>query len=108
MNIPDFPPDEMVAELGSTEVQTMEPKHAGRRTELVAIDRCDRCGAQAVVMTMHTCSVIPFTESRDLELLWCAHHATKLGPALLMNGAEIVIDNRGALVASETGVHNQA
>lgn len=27
-------------------------------------DRCDRCGAQAFVITQH----------EDSELLWCAHH----------------------------------
>ena len=49
---------------------------------LTAVDRCDRCGAQAYVATQH----------RDAELLWCIHHAREL-PA----DAVIVVDERSKL-----------
>lgn len=32
--------------------------------ELTSLDRCDRCGARALVATEH----------RSAELLWCGHH----------------------------------
>jgi hypothetical protein len=37
-----------------------------------AHDRCDRCGARAVVTVM-------FGEDHHLELMFCAHHAKKHG-----------------------------
>lgn len=40
---------------------------------LTALDRCDRCGAQAYVR---------FTMQGDLELLMCAHHNREHGAKL--------------------------
>lgn len=39
---------------------------------LVVADRCDRCGAQAFVLTVHA----------DRELRWCAHHYEEHEPKL--------------------------
>jgi hypothetical protein len=39
---------------------------------LTALDRCDRCGAQAYVRTQHEAG----------DLLWCAHHARQHGEKL--------------------------
>jgi hypothetical protein len=47
---------------------------------LTAVDRCDRCGAQAYIR-----AVLP---SR-LELLFCAHHGRKHASALAALAAEI-------------------
>jgi len=47
---------------------------------LTAVDRCDRCGAQAYIR-----AVLP---SR-LELLFCAHHGRKHALALATIAAEI-------------------
>lgn len=51
---------------------------------LVPADRCDRCGAQAFVMTHHEAG----------DLLWCAHHAHEHEAALT---EFIVIDQRDSL-----------
>jgi hypothetical protein len=50
---------------------------AGR---LTAVDRCDRCGAQAYIR-----AVLP----SQLELLFCAHHGRKHASALATVAAEI-------------------
>lgn len=52
--------------------------------ELTALDRCDRCGAQAFVMTR--------LNGRDL--LWCAHHFKDHAAKLALAGALIVADDR--------------
>lgn len=47
--------------------------------DLRASDRCDRCGAQAFVITMHG----------ETPMLWCAHHyrknEEKLGPLKVLD-----------------------
>jgi hypothetical protein len=45
---------------------------------LTALDRCDRCGAQAYVRA---------TLPAGTELLFCAHHSREHGPALKEAGA---------------------
>ena len=47
---------------------------------LTAMDRCDRCGAQAYVQV-----VLP----NNLELLFCAHHNRQYAPALMKIAVEI-------------------
>lgn len=50
---------------------------------LTALDRCDRCGAQAYVRyNIH-----------GLELLFCAHHDRQNRDGLLAKGATIVADD---------------
>ena len=56
-------------------------------TELKATDRCDRCGAQAYVVTDH---------GKAGELLWCVHHFTENEAAL---AGRIVLDARKTLTA---------
>jgi hypothetical protein len=51
---------------------------AANTAALTALDRCDRCGAQAYVRA---------TLVSGGELLFCAHHATEFRPALEANGA---------------------
>jgi hypothetical protein len=47
---------------------------------LTAVDRCDRCGAQAYVRAVL---------SGGGDLLFCAHHGRKFSEALRSNGADI-------------------
>lgn len=54
---------------------------------LTALDRCDRCGAQAFVRY----------EFKAGELLFCAHHATEHDDALAAGGAAKVLDSRETL-----------
>ena len=49
-------------------------------TGLSAVDRCDRCGAQAYVRAVL---------AGGGELLFCAHHGRKYGESLRAAGAEI-------------------
>lgn len=58
--------------------------------ELTARDRCDRCGAQAFVMTR---------QPNGFELLWCGHHFAENEPHLLGSGASIAEDTRHLLSA---------
>lgn len=55
---------------------------------LTALDRCDRCGAQAYVRTEH----------HGLELLWCAHHWREHGNRLIGSGAHVLLDQTNLLV----------
>ena len=48
--------------------------------QLTAVDRCDRCGAQAYVRVL-----LP----RRLELLFCAHHSRQYSSALANIAVEI-------------------
>lgn len=59
---------------------TPVPTEASGMT-LTAADRCDRCGARAVVVTDHD----------GTHLLWCGHHFTEHEDALVMR---IVLDQR--------------
>jgi hypothetical protein len=52
---------------------------------LTAENRCDRCSARAVVMT------VMFGGS---SLLWCGHHYDKYEQALSANGATVTRDER--------------
>ena len=53
---------------------------------LTALDRCDRCGAQAYVITSH----------HGTRLLWCAHHFAENEEFL--RGFK-VLDKRGTLIS---------
>ena len=55
-----------------TSTMTVEP--------LTAVDRCDRCGAQAYVRV---------TLSAGSELLFCAHHGREYAPKLREIDAQI-------------------
>ena len=66
------------------EVGTPPPPPAPTWT-LTALDRCDRCGAQAYVRVL-----LP---SR-LELLFCAHHTREHGRALAEIAVEIQDETR--------------
>jgi hypothetical protein len=50
--------------------------------ELTALDRCDRCGAQAYYVA----------EKNDQDIMFCAHHAKEHGPALMAQDWKIVRD----------------
>lgn len=69
------------------EEQSME---AGPATPLTALDRCDRCRAQAYVRTEHS----------GLELLWCVHHFRMHGELL---SPHVTLDNRAAIAAPSAG-----
>jgi hypothetical protein len=54
---------------------------------LTAVDRCDKCAAQAYVAFKIV----------GMELLFCAHHAREHGDALLAKGAVKTVDNTATL-----------
>jgi hypothetical protein len=58
---------------------------------LTAADRCDRCGAQALVST---------TMPTGLELLWCGHHFAENETGLAARNACVTADERHALKAA--------
>jgi hypothetical protein len=60
----------------ATEVHSVETSEK----PLTAWDRCDRCGAQAYMRTVHD----------GLDLLWCAHHAHEHREAL---ATHVVVDD---------------
>jgi hypothetical protein len=63
-----------------------------RATRMSAMDRCDRCGAQAYVRVL--------LRGRQ-ELMFCAHHYRQHAPALAQF-AVAVHDDRQRLVRSES------
>ena len=65
---------------GRDRAQERETADEGLAGALTAMDRCDRCGAQAYVRVL-----LP---SR-LELLFCAHHNRQYAPALAKIAVEI-------------------
>jgi hypothetical protein len=58
---------------GRDEGQGSETAEGGLAGALTAVDRCDRCGAQAYVRAL-----LP----NGLELLFCAHHTRQYSSAL--------------------------
>lgn len=66
------------------------PRIGDLRRELLAVDRCDVCGARAWVRAV----------LGDSELLFCAHHAKKHLDAL-ENVATFLQDDRNLLFAEE-------
>jgi len=62
---------------------------AAPQRSLTAIDRCDRCGAQAYVRARIVTGG---------ELLFCAHHGTEHLPALRDKTVDL-LDEREALLA---------
>ena len=64
---------------------------------LTAADRCDRCGAGAYVLVS-----VFVPDSRDHELLFCAHHYRQHEAKLLLSGARVLLDQRGKLRNQES------
>ena len=67
-------------------------------SELNAQDRCDQCGAQALVQVQFPAA----------ELLFCGHHYTKHAAAIAAQGGQVQVDNRqpdgdGVPVAAQAG-----
>lgn len=60
---------------------------------LTAVDRCDRCGAQAYVRA---------TLPAGTELLFCGHHGNEHRPSLLVAGASIHDETDKLLVQRES------
>ena len=60
--------------------QQSEKADGGLAGALTAMDRCDRCGAQAYVRAL-----LP----KDLELLFCAHHSRQHSSALTKIAVDI-------------------
>lgn len=69
-------------------------------TPLIAINRCDRCNAQAYVRV----AVLVPDKGKDCELLFCSHHFNIHQPALLYKGAKVPQDQRHELVWKEAHV----
>jgi hypothetical protein len=63
-----------------------------------AQDRCDRCGAQALVSVSNTPNHVPF-------LWFCGHHFGLYWPQLMIQGWEVIEDTREALREAERLVH---
>lgn len=59
---------------------------------LTAVDRCDRCGAQAYVLLS-----VFVPKSGDRELLLCAHDYRRHERELLRSGVRVVLDQRRQL-----------
>jgi hypothetical protein len=57
--------------------------HTTARTPLTRLDRCDRCGAAAVLRAVL---------ATGGELLFCGHHAREHGPALHVLEAQLTIE----------------
>ena len=62
-------------------------------TPLTALDRCDRCGAQAYVRA---------TLPGGQELLFCGHHGNAHRPSLLVAGAALHDETEKLLVERES------
>lgn len=60
-------------------------------------DRCDRCGAQAFVVTRHTAG----------DLMWCAHHYRKHQDELLEEAQAILDDTDLVNVNPSTSANAQ-
>ena len=77
----------------TTEEQVMEATPTKTTPELRLADRCDRCGAQAFVVTEHD-----LPDGRSVELLFCGHHYAKheehLAPHLALDARDR-INERG-------------
>ena len=58
---------------------------------LTPADRCDRCGAQAFVVT---------TMETGQELLWCGHHFATNREGLEAKRARVTIDSRDTIDAA--------
>lgn len=71
----------------STDVDAEGSSVESEALDLRVSDRCERCGAQAFVITMHEAG----------PLLWCAHHYNAHEDAL---GALKVLDRRDRLNTS--------
>ena len=70
---------------GRDRAQESETAGGGVAGALTALDRCDRCGAQAYVRAL-----LP----NGLELLFCAHHTREHGRALAEIAVEIQDETR--------------
>jgi len=63
--------------LVETEVSSMATLEAPLHKALNALDRCERCGGQAYVVTQHRIVRKDATHTTEIELLWCGHHFRK-------------------------------
>jgi len=70
---------------GRDRAQESETADGGLAGALTAMDRCDRCGAQAYVRAL-----LP----NGLELLFCAHHNRQYASALSRVAVEIHDETR--------------
>lgn len=71
-------------------ISTAISKDPARRS-LTAHDRCDVCGAQALVQVRLGAG----------DLMFCKHHQEKNAAALTKAGAAVVVDDREALAREE-------
>jgi len=58
---------------------------------LTAEDRCDRCGARALVKST--------LQNNGGDLLWCGHHWSDFGDAIKARDGVIIVDEREKLNA---------
>lgn len=65
---------------------------------ITAMDRCDRCAAQAYVRY----------DLNGFDLLLCVHHNREHGDALLAKGARVLEDNTVDLLNEEGGATSAA
>ena len=72
---------------------TMTQPATDASAPLTAVDRCDRCGAQAYVRA---------TLPAGTELLFCGHHGNAHRPSLLVAGASIHDETDKLLVQRES------
>lgn len=94
MKFPNCPdgPEELLALIPEPEPEP-EPAEPAKPVTLTLNDRCDRCGAQAM-LAIHI-------EAANLNLLLCAHHFKKHGNVLTdeeRNIASILCDKRDELL----------
>ncbi len=61
---------------------------------MTALDRCDRCGAQAYIRA---------TMPNGADLLFCGHHGNAHRPALLVAGAALHDETDKLNVSRESG-----
>jgi hypothetical protein len=79
----------------TTHTITAEPDTATVYAPLNALDRCDRCGAQAYVRWT----------LGDQDIVMCGHHNDKNAAGLKLAGFSIHEDNRGVLTNKLTAAY---
>jgi hypothetical protein len=68
---------------------------------MLAIDRCDRCQAQALVSVSNTPNHVP-------ALWFCGHHFNDAWAQLMLQGWDVVEDDRYALELQELASFGEA
>jgi len=61
---------------------------------LTAMDRCDRCSSAALTA---------YGKNGDVQIMFCNHHSNKYSDGLLLQGFDLIIDNRSVLEMSGVG-----